>query len=205
MKYLLGIDEVGRGPLAGPVMVGVVLVPTDFSWQRLPRVADSKSVSAKVRFSLYEEVLALQRDGVLDFAVGAVSAPDIDKRGIVPAITEALARALTAIEERFSGDLPAVSAVRLDGGLRAPARYQDQSTIIKGDVTEPVIGLASIVAKVTRDAYMVQCAEQAVYAPYDFATHKGYGTKKHRAAIVEYGISPEHRVSFCRNCQTVQN
>ena len=69
MKYLLGIDEVGRGPLAGPVMVGVVLVPTDFSWQRLPRVADSKSVSAKVRFSLYEEVLALQRDGVLDLSL----------------------------------------------------------------------------------------------------------------------------------------
>jgi len=204
MKYLLGIDEVGRGPLAGPVMVGVVLVPIDFSWQRLPRVADSKSLSAKVRSTIYEDAVVLQQEGALDFAVGAVSAATIDKIGIVPAITAALTEALTAIEERFVGDLPAVATVRLDGGLRAPARYRDQCTIIKGDVTEPVIRLASIVAKVTRDEYMIKLAHKAAYAPYDFASHKGYGTKKHRVAILQHGVSPEHRSSFCRNCQLAQ-
>lgn len=204
MKYFLGIDEVGRGPLAGPVMVGVVLVPIDFSWQRLPRVADSKSLSAKVRSTIYEDAVVLQQEGALDFAVGAVSAATIDKIGIVPAITAALTEALTAIEERFVGDLPAVATVRLDGGLRAPARYRDQCTLIKGDVTEPIISLASIVAKVTRDEYMIKLAHKAAYVPYDFASHKGYGTKKHRVAILQHGVSPEHRSSFCRNCQLAQ-
>ena len=89
-------------------------------------------------------------------------------------------------------------AVKLDGGLKAPERFVHQETIIKGDQKEKVIGLASIMAKVTRDRYMVRLSRRDDLGRYDFATHKGYGTKAHRAAITKYGLSPEHRQSYCK-------
>lgn len=93
--------------------------------------------------------------------------------------------------------------VKLDGSLRAPAEYVHQETIIKGDSTEKVIGLASIMAKVTRDRYMIKVANDPRFTVYDFARHKGYGTKSHREAIAQNGLSTLHRASYCRNISIV--
>lgn len=232
---LIGIDEAGRGPLAGPVAVGVALVPVDFDWSLLPEVGDSKTLTEAARERVYQVTLQLRREGKLDFAVAQSSAAVIDARGIVPAITIAMQRALATLYRRnlmarCHLDIGASSprtdlgeevrcddvvnrtapsswfescVVKLDGGLRAPERYVHQETIIKGDATEPVIGLASIMAKVTRDRSMVRLAQDPALAPYDLATHKGYGTKAHREAIAAHGLSPVHRQSFCRNIQIV--
>lgn len=89
--------------------------------------------------------------------------------------------------------------VKLDGSLRAPMEYVHQETIIKGDSKEKVIGLASIMAKVTRDRYMTKIATRGDYEAYDFARHKGYGTKTHRAAIAQNGLSTLHRATYCKN------
>lgn len=196
----VGVDEAGRGPLAGPVAVGAALVPADFDWSLLPGVGDSKQLSEKKRIAVYERAQELQAAGVLQVAVVMASAQEIDAVGIVPAIRQSLGEALQEVLTR-SG-LPLVSEqvlVKLDGGLKAPAAYLYQETIIKGDQKEQVIGLASIAAKVTRDRYMEALATRQVFAVYDFARHKGYGTKAHRNAVVQNGLSAEHRVSFCKN------
>ena len=93
--------------------------------------------------------------------------------------------------------------MKLDGGLKAPAEFVHQETIVKGDSKEKVIGLASIMAKVTRDRYMLRLAERAEFKIYDFMSHKGYGTKIHREAIARHGLSTEHRTSYCRNIKGV--
>jgi len=197
-KYIIGVDEAGRGPLAGPVAVGVVLVPAKFNWKSLPGVGDSKALSEKKREVVYETAEALAS------AVGVVpvvvfkTAKEIDKRGIAVVIREAVVEGIYEVVSR-AGVKPAECLVLLDGGLKAPAEFVHQETIIKGDAKEPVIGLASIFAKVSRDSYMTKLSKKAKYKPYDFATHKGYGTKGHRMAAIEHGLSPEHRVSFCRN------
>jgi len=195
-KYIVGADEAGRGPLAGPVAVGVVKVGKDFDWKsKLPATGDSKQLSEKVR----EEVYAAARrcraahPTELDYAVSLVSAGVIDKEGIVPAIRLAMARCF----KKLSLD-PTEVFVLLDGSLHAPAAYA-QETIIKGDGKDNVIGLASIMAKVERDRYMRRRAKLAAFTPYDFSTHKGYGTRAHRAAIAENGLSSEHRKTFCGN------
>lgn len=197
-KWLIGVDEVGRGPLAGPVMVGAALVPGDFDWALLPGVTDSKKLTEKKREAIFANALDLQQAGKVWFAVAEESAATIDATGIVPSIRSALVRALTDVVERSAVVVPSVS-VLLDGGLMAPAEYLHQQTIIKGDATEPVIGLASIVAKVTRDRELVRLA--AEYPGYGLEVHKGYGTVAHRAAIREQGLSAIHRATFCRGCQ----
>lgn len=198
-KYIIGIDEAGRGPLAGPVAVGVVLVPVGFDWGLLPGVGDSKALSEKKREVVYEasEVLALA-EGVVPTVVFK-TAKEIDTRGIAVVIREALAKGLHEVLAR-SGVKPGDCLVLLDGGLKAPTEFVHQETIIKGDAKEAVIGLASIYAKVTRDHYMTAIATKKAFLPYDFAIHKGYGTKKHRESITKYGPSKEHRLSFCKNC-----
>ncbi len=203
--FWIGIDEAGRGPLAGPVAVGAVLVSSEFDWELLPGVGDSKKVTPKRRLAIFAEAKRLQIRGLLEYVVVMKSAKEIDTRGIVPCITAALAEALHVIEgSRLVGDSSGDTfkkqvAVKLDGGLKAPDTYSNQETIIKGDAKELVIGLASIMAKVTRDQYMEKLAKKAAYQAYGFAVHKGYGTKAHRALITELGLSKEHRQSFCRN------
>lgn len=191
---LVGIDEVGRGPLAGPVGVGVALVPVDFDWGLIPGVTDSKQLSVGKREEIFAIARQLKAAGHLDFYVAMVSAAVIDRIGIVPAITRAMGRALTHLNLA-----PETAFIKLDGGLKAPTHFLYQKTIIKGDAKEPVIGLASIVAKVTRDRYMVRMGKKSPFAPYTFTTHKGYGTKAHRAAIAQYGLSSLHRVTYCKN------
>lgn len=198
-KWLIGVDEVGRGPLAGPVAVGVALVPVDFDWGLVEGVGDSKQVKPANREAICRLAHTLKEQGQLNYTVVMIKASVIDKKGIVPAITLAIQKALKKVTAKLlNSDLEKI-LVKLDGGLKAPKEYQNQETIIKGDVTEPAIGLASIVAKVTRDRYMTKLAQKPEFSPYDFASHKGYGTKKHREAIKECGLSSEHRQSFCRN------
>jgi ribonuclease HII len=194
-RYVIGVDEVGRGPLAGPVAVGVVCVPKGFAWGLLEGVGDSKKVTPKNREAIFRRAQVLQKEGKLSYAVGMVSAKQIDAIGIVPAIQKAMNQALKKIQRT---DLRIVDCmVKLDGGLKAPTEYVHQETIIKGDAKEKVIGLASIMAKVTRDRYMTKIGSEPQFAPYTFAVHKGYGTKAHRTAIKKFGLSSEHRTSFC--------
>ena len=193
MRYIIGIDEAGRGPLAGPVAVGAVMVPIDFDWSVLDGVRDSKKLSEKKREEFFARAGELQESGILRFSVSTSSAAYIDRYGIVPAIKRALAEALSRFEIE-----PAECRVLLDGSLRAPEEYIHQETIVRGDDTEPVISLASIMAKVTRDRLMKRLSPK--YPAYDFHTHKGYGTVEHRKAIVRFGLSGIHRVSFCSRC-----
>ena len=190
MKYFIGIDEAGRGPLAGPVAVGTVRVSSDFDWSQLEGVRDSKKLSEKAREKIFERVCKLQQSGQLRFVVCTSSSAYIDSHGIAPAIKRALATALARLEVN-----PKECRVLLDGSLSAPADYIHQTTIIRGDDTEPIISLASIVAKVTRDRLMRRLAPK--YPAYGFEVHKGYGTSFHRKTIERYGLSDIHRASFC--------
>lgn len=194
MRYLVGVDEAGRGPLAGPVTVGVAVIEQTFDWSLLPGVGDSKKLSEKKREAVFARAMELKGEGRLNFAVGQTAAALIDKGGIVGAVETAMRQAL----EELALD-PDDCELRLDGALRAPAVYRQQTTIIRGDALEPIIGLASIMAKVTRDRYMAQIGAEPRFAPYRFAVHKGYGTKEHRELIREHGLSVIHRASFCRH------
>lgn len=191
IKFIIGVDEAGRGPLAGPVAVGVVKVPIDFDWGVLPGVGDSKEIKPENREAIFRQAQSLRHHKQIDFAVGMVGSSVIDEKGIVYAINLAMSRCFKRLDLN-----PSDCFVKLDGALRAPAEFP-QETIIKGDSKEKVIGLASIVAKVTRDKYMARIARR--YTQYGFAVHKGYGTKAHREAIVKYGKSPIHRASYCKN------
>ena len=190
-KWIVGIDEAGRGPLAGPVTVGLVKVPADFDWGLIPGVNDSKKISEKKREEIYVKTNELKEQGLLGYSVKSVSAKSIDLKGIVPAIRRAID---SGVEELNLN--PRECFIKLDGALRAPSNFP-QETIIKGDSKERVIGLASIMAKVTRDKYMIKM--DAEYPEYDLARHKGYGTKIHREAIAKYGFSRIHRKTFCKN------
>ncbi len=190
MKYLIGIDEAGRGPLAGPVSVGAVLVPVDFDWALVEGVRDSKKLSEKKREEIFERTRELVQSSPLRFAVSTSSAAYIDTYGIVPAIKRALAEALSKFEIG-----PTNCRVLLDGSLKAPEEYLHQETIIRGDDTEPAISLASIMAKVTRDRLMKRLSPK--YPAYDFHVHKGYGTAAHLSVIARYGLSEVHRSTFC--------
>ena len=195
MEYLVGIDEVGRGPLAGPVAVGVLVMKTKsvkrfrlFDKKGETFLRDSKKLSEKQREEWFEIICAERKRGALDFSVSFVSHIMIDKSGLAWALRIATARSLVRLA--ISTD----SAIFLDGGLRAPEIFKNQKTIIKGDEKIPVIALASIVAKVTRDHLMIRMAEK--YPQYGFEKHKGYGTKEHFAAIKKHGLCPIHRRSF---------
>lgn len=200
MKYkaIIGIDEAGRGPLAGPVAVGVVLVPANFDWKLIPSVGDSKQVSVKNREAVFHCAQVLKRQNLIHFKVVLVSAKTIDRIGIVPAIKHALETGLRYVmtQSHLAAD---DVVIKLDGGLKAPKEYLQQETIVKGDSKELVIGLASILAKVTRDKYMKRLSFKPEFQVYGFEIHKGYGTKVHRKVITERGLSREHRKSFCGN------
>jgi ribonuclease HII len=189
--YIAGVDEAGRGPLAGPVAVGVAVVPQGFDWRQMPGVGDSKKVSPENREAIFRRASALRRTGALDFRVALISHTVIDRIGI----THAVERGIAQCFKRLPLD-PATTFVRLDGLLKAPVDFKQQKTIIKGDAKEKIIGLASICAKVMRDTYMVRAAQK--YSKYGFEIHKGYGTMSHRTALQKHGLSAIHRRSFCK-------
>jgi ribonuclease HII len=203
VRYTIGVDEAGRGALAGPVSVGAVLFPEDLDWREAfklvtrrgePRLRDSKQLSAQQRDTLYEYITM---HGRLKHACAFVDAPTIDQIGIVNAAHEAVAKVITLL-----GVHPGRAVVLLDAGLKAPSPWE-QLSIVRGDETVPAIALASIVAKVSRDRLMEELAGK--YAAYHFEEHKGYGTLAHRRAILQAGLSALHRATFCRSLRIAGN
>jgi ribonuclease HII len=197
MKYIVGIDEVGRGPLAGPVTVCVMACDIHiYSMLRqhrgLPKVGkDSKKLSPEAREAYAKVLETLKKDKKIFFSVQHVSNTVIDAKGISFAIRKSIRQGLSVLKL----DCDACE-VLLDGGLKAPENFKKQKTIIKGDEKEKIIAWASIAAKVSRDALMCKAAKK--YPQYGFEVHKGYGTVKHRQAIKKHGISPLHRKTWLK-------
>jgi len=191
MRFLIGIDEAGRAPLAGPVAVGAARVKSGFDWSKVGGVRDSKKMTPLARRRFYSEMLKLQRQGSLQFTVAFASHSLIDEVGITKAVHSAIAIAL----KRLKAD-PMESNIFLDGLLHAPEEYEYQQTIIGGDDVLPIISLAAIAAKVTRDRLMARLAPK--YPEYGFEIHKGYPTHAHRSVIAARGLTNIHRVSYCR-------
>ncbi len=199
-EILVGIDEAGRGPLAGPVSVGVFAVRTSGILKKFCGVKDSKQLSEKQREEWLEKIKKMRKpitggSPEVAYAVSFSSAGTIDKRGISHAVRAAINRALQRLER--DGFVDIHSQIKLDGLLHAPTRFKHQRTIINGDATQPIIALASICAKVHRDRRMKKVAKQ--YPQYGFEIHKGYGTAAHYKAIKKHGISKIHRRSYLKN------
>ena len=190
---IAGIDEAGRGPLAGPVVVACVVMPRD---SMIEGVNDSKKVSEKKREKLYEQITK----EALGFGVGIISQEEIDRINILNATKEGLTSAIKEMEkdlqEKQRGfEKPEI--ILVDALTRIDTDHIPYKSIIKGDAKSYSIAAASIVAKVTRDRIMRAWDE--VYPMYGFERHKGYGTAAHIAAIKEYGLFPLHRRSFVKN------
>ncbi|MFZ2152322.1 MAG: ribonuclease HII [Minisyncoccia bacterium] len=191
--YTLGIDEVGRGPLAGPVAVGVVrtkLSRKEYT-KLLVGIRDSKKATKLEREMWYKKALVWKKEKKIDWAVTFKSAQYIDMRGIVPAIRACMYEGIKKVGGTYDDEF------LLDGGLRLVREYGNQKTIIRGDSKEPLIALAATIAKVLRDKRITLVGKK--YPMYGFETHKGYGTKKHREAISQFGLSQIHRQTFCKN------
>ncbi len=204
--YTIGVDEAGRGPIAGPVAVGVCKIKTVYIEEledelinkfMSGKLKDSKKLSEKKREEIYSWIEKKKEENKLDFIVSMGSSKTIDDIGIVPTIKKAISKTLTAL----SKDKEDKVLVLLDGGLKAPETFVLQKTIIKGDESQIIISLASIVAKVTRDRYMKKLAKQYNKEGkfYGFERHKGYGTKVHHEMINKYGLCNYHRKSFCKS------
>lgn len=175
-----GIDEAGRGPLAGPVSAAAVVLPEGYAYGVLN---DSKQLSERVRESVYEEIVS---DGSIRWASAMVDAQEIDRINILQATWEAMRRAF--------GKLDPLPDVALIDGKPVKNFPVEHKPLVKGDSISLSIAAASIIAKVERDRLMVQYAEQ--YPEYGFERHKGYGTAAHREAILRFGPCPIHRHSF---------
>ena len=182
VKYICGIDEAGRGPLAGPVVVAAAIMPRN---SMIEGVNDSKKVSEKKREKLYEEITS----SAIAWGVGIIDQTEIDNINILNATKKGLTQSLKELEVK--PELILVDALTKIDTLGIPYR-----SIIKGDAKSYSIAAASIIAKVTRDRIMRQWDE--LYPMYGFEKHKGYGTKMHIEAIKEYGICPLHRRSFVK-------
>lgn len=183
INKICGIDEAGRGPLAGPVVVAAVIMPKD---SIIEGVNDSKKVSEKKREKLYEEIT----QKAIAWGVGIIDQEEIDNINILNATKKGLTTALTQLTEK--PDIILVDALTKINTLGIP--YE---SIIKGDAKSYSIAAASIIAKVTRDRIMRKWDE--IYPEYGFEKHKGYGTKAHIEAIQNYGICKIHRKTFVKN------
>jgi len=178
-NLIAGLDEAGRGPLAGPVVAGAVILPKNCNIQDLN---DSKKLSSKKRDSLFDQI----HDVGLSIGIGFAGTEEIDKLNILVATHLAMNRAIDNLNI-------SPECVLVDG-LRVSSLRKPQIAIIKGDSKSASIAAASIIAKVTRDRIMIDCGKQ--YPQYGFEKHKGYATKFHLEAIARFGISPIHRRSF---------
>lgn len=183
--YICGVDEAGRGPLAGPVVAGAVILPKDCE---ILYVNDSKQLSEKKREALYDVIL----DQAEAVGVGCIPPERIDEINILQATYEAMREAINGLDP--SPDL------LLNDAVTIPKVQIRQVPIIKGDARSISIAAASIVAKVTRDRMMTEYAE--IFPEYDFAGNKGYGSQGHIEALKKYGPSPIHRRSFIKNFVT---
>ncbi len=189
MKYLIGIDEVGRGPIAGPVAVGAFVFLMKDAKKHFRGVKESKQLNEEKREKWYKVIEEKCDQKLIAFSVCFQSEKVIDKKGISFAIKKCMENCFAELKIN-----PSECQVLLDGGLKAPVQYLNQKTIIKGDVKEAVIALASICAKVERDRYMKKQGKN--YPGYGFEVHKGYGTQNHYKKLKEIGISNLHRRSF---------
>lgn len=181
-QYICGIDEVGRGPFAGPVMACAVILPKDCN---ILYINDSKQLSEKKREELYDEIITK----AIAYGIGSVPPQQIDEINILQATYEAMRKAIS--------NLTVKPDILLNDAVTIPGVDIKQVPIIKGDAKSVSIAAASIVAKVTRDRLMV--AYDKVFPGYDFASNKGYGSPKHIEAIKKLGLTPIHRRSFVKN------
>ncbi|MBR0113429.1 MAG: ribonuclease HII [Clostridia bacterium] len=180
-KAICGVDEAGRGPLAGPVYAAAVILPPD---AEIPGLNDSKKLSEKKREELFDVITSC----AVAYGIGTASAKEIDEINILQATYLAMKRAIDALQVKADFAL-------IDGNRMPPLDIAAQ-TIIKGDAKCPSIAAASILAKVSRDRYMYDLDKEL--PQYQFAKHKGYGTALHYECIEKYGISEHHRLSFLK-------
>ena len=180
--FICGIDEAGRGPLAGPVVAGAAILPKDST---ILYLNDSKKLSEKRREELYLEI----QDKAIAWAVGMSSPERIDEINILQATYEAMRQAIAGLKE--------VPDILFNDAVTIPGITIQQIPIIKGDAKSVSIAAASVLAKVTRDHMMVEYDQ--LFPEYGFAKHKGYGTAAHIAAIREFGPTPIHRRTFIKN------
>lgn len=178
IKYIAGIDEVGRGPLVGPVVTAAVILPRDFYDER---INDSKKLTEKKRELLYDVIM----ENAVSVGIGISSEDVIDDINILEATKKAMIEAVNNLSVKPEHLL--IDAVKLNVDI-------PQTSIIKGDAKSESIAAASIIAKVTRDRMMIELDKE--HPEYDFKHNKGYGTKKHIEAIEKYGILKEHRKTF---------
>lgn len=181
-NYICGIDEAGRGPLAGPVVAGAVILPKG---KRILYVNDSKKLSEKKRDELFDVI----KEEAFSYGIGIVSPERIDEINILQATYEAMRDAVSQLSVKPD--------ILLNDAVTIPGIDIKQIPIIKGDAKSLSIASASILAKVTRDRLMTEY--DSLYPEYGFAKHKGYGTKVHIEAIKEYGPCPIHRRTFIKN------
>jgi ribonuclease HII len=185
-KYICGIDEVGRGPFAGPVVAGAVILPKD---EEILYLNDSKKLSEKKREELYDIII----DKAVAVGFGMEDSGVIDEINIKQATLKAMKKAIENLKNPKTGEKYVPDMLLVDAE-HIPDIGISQVGIIKGDAKSVSIAAASIVAKVTRDRMMVEY--DSIYPGYDFASNKGYGTAAHMAAIRELGMTPIHRRSF---------
>lgn len=181
IQVICGVDEAGRGPLAGPVCAAAVILPKDLE---LPGLTDSKKLTDKKR----RELFPLIQEHAIAYGIGMATEQEIDEINILQATFLAMQRALDQLSVK--PDLALIDGNR-EKDFGVPVK-----TVVKGDSLSANIAAASILAKVTRDNLMVELAE--TYPQYGFEIHKGYGTKAHYAALTEYGPSPIHRMTFLK-------
>lgn len=184
--YICGIDEAGRGPLAGPVVAAAAVLPKDC---RIFYLNDSKKLSEKKRDLLFDEI----KEKAVAYGIGIVSPQVIDEINILQATYEAMRQAIS--------QLNVIPEILLNDAVTIPGVDIMQVPIVKGDAKSVSIAAASILAKVTRDRMMMEYDQ--IYPEYGFAKHKGYGTAAHIAALKEYGPCPIHRRTFIKKFVTV--
>ncbi len=183
-KYssICGVDEAGRGPIAGPVVAAAVILPRDF--EDTFGINDSKKISEKKRFELAQVI----KETAISWAVSYSNVEEIEEKNILHASVGAMRNAIENLTVKADYAL-------IDGNY-FPFDFIDFQTIVGGDAKSWSIAAASIIAKTERDSYMIRISEQ--YSEYGFEKHKGYGTKKHYQAIDEFGVTPIHRPTFLR-------
>ncbi len=201
-NFIVGIDEVGRGPLAGPMYICVFgyFENEEKNLKKiLENIDDSKKISEKKREVFFEKISELKKEKKVFAEIFSCSALEIDKFGLSKCLKKMIEKGLEKILK--DADLPSANPpqnfqIFLDGSLKAPEKYQNQKTIIGGDGKIFSISCASVTAKVKRDEYMKKITKN--FPEYKFEKNKGYGTKEHRKAIAKIGISKIHRKTFCK-------
>jgi ribonuclease HII len=193
MTYLIGVDEAGRGPLAGPVQAVAFALPIGEEQKILDLgVKDSKKISPKKRERIYQELISPEKGFI--FGMAEKSHQIIDSINILQATFLAMREAIEECVCQLPSD--AELKIMVDGNQLIPLLLHSQEAVIDGDNHIPAIAAASIIAKVTRDNLLLTYDE--LYPKYGFSQHKGYGTKAHLEALTIHGLSPVHRRSFCK-------